>query len=97
MAKTTMNVSITDGLKEMAQRQVEVGHYSTMSDYITHLIRADVEKISIRSLFEDHGTDFDSYIKAGIDSGISEKSGTEIHEEARQRIKSAATKNMKKQ
>jgi Arc/MetJ-type ribon-helix-helix transcriptional regulator len=96
MAKTTINVSISEGLKELAQRQVEINHFSTMSDYITYLIRTDAEKTSIRSAFQAQGIDFDQFIQAGIDSGISELSGHNIHEEARQRIAAAATAKKKK-
>ena len=95
MAKTTMNVSITHGLKELAQRQVEAGHFSTMSDYITHLIRNDVEKEKVRHLFDEQGFDLDQFIQAGIDSGPSKLSGPEIHEKARKRISKIAGKNKK--
>lgn len=62
MAKTTMNVSISDSLKDLAQQQVYKNHYSTMSDYIQHLIRADVEKQKAQD-------QFDQFIEAGIKSG----------------------------
>ena len=74
----------------LAHQQVEKNHFSTMSDYITYLIRTDAEKSSIRSAFHAQGFDFDRFIQAGIDSGISELSGQEIHEEARQRIAAIA-------
>ena len=92
MAKTTMNVSITDKLKELAQQQAEARHFSTMSDYINHLIRSDVEKDSIRDMFENRGVDFDQFIQAGIDSGPAKLSGPEIHRESKKRIQKTVNK-----
>ena len=92
MAKTTMNVSITDGLKELAQKQAELRHFSTMSDYINHLIRSDVEENSMRELFKSQNVDLDQFIQAGINSGPAELSGSEIHKEAKKRIQKIAAK-----
>jgi len=89
MAKTTMNVSIADGLKELAQEQVEARHFSTMSDYIQDLIRSDVERQNAKA-------QFDAYIKAGVDSGISELSGAEIFAEAKKQIEKVAASKKNK-
>ena len=89
MAKTTMNVSISDGLKELAQQQVEARHFSTMSDYIQDLIRNDIERQKAKE-------QFDAYIQAGVDSGISELSGAEIFAEAKRRIEDVAKSKKQK-
>lgn len=62
MSKTTMNVSISDSLKDLAQQQVQKNHFSTMSDYIQHLIRSDVDRQKAQE-------QFDKFIDAGINSG----------------------------
>lgn len=89
MAKTTINVSVSDSLKELARQQVEKKHFSTMSDYIQHLIRTDVDRQKAQE-------QFDAYIKAGIDSGISELSAAEIFAKAKKRIDEIASDNKKK-
>lgn len=60
--KTTMNLSVAPALKDLAQQQVEKNHFSTMSDYIQHLIRSDVEG-------QKKKEQFDAFIQAGMDSG----------------------------
>lgn len=62
MAKTTINVSVSDSLKELARQQVERNHFSTMSDYIQHLIRTDIDRQKAQE-------QFDQFIEAGINSG----------------------------
>ena len=89
MAKTTMNVSISDSLKDKAQLQVQKNDFSTMSDYIQHLIRTDVERQKARE-------QFDAYIQAGVDSGISPLSGAEIFAELRQKIADVAKTKSRK-
>lgn len=63
--KTTMNLSIVSDLKDLAQQQVEKNHFSTMSDYIQHLIRSDVDR-------QKKQEQFDTFIQAGVDSGDGE-------------------------
>ena len=87
MAKTTMNVSITDSLKDLAQQQAEKNHFSTLSDYIQHLIRSDVER-------EKNQENFEAFIRAGLESGVSPLSDAEIFAQAREVI--AKTEKRKK-
>ena len=90
MAKTTINVSVSDSLKELARQQVEKKHFSTMSDYIQHLIRADVDRQKAQE-------QFDAYIQAGIDSGMSELTAVEIFTKAKTRIDEIAADKKKEQ
>lgn len=88
MAKTTMNVSIPDSLKDLALLQAEKNHFSTLSDYIQHLIRSDVE----RQKNQEH---FEAFIRAGVESGASPLSGAEIFSQARELIAKAETQKQK--
>jgi len=81
MPKTTMNVSIADGLKELAQKQAEERHFSTMSDYIAYLIRSDVERATDRQVVEDQI----------CESHPAQRNGSEIHAEMREEIKRAVS------
>lgn len=44
MATTSMNVSLPDGLKEYVKERVAEGTYSTPSDFVRDLIRADMQR-----------------------------------------------------
>ena len=44
MAVTLMNVSLPDGLKDYVQERVAAGDYSTPSDFVCDLIRADMQR-----------------------------------------------------
>ena len=44
MATTSMNVSLPDGLKEYVKERVAEGDYSTPSDFVRDLIRADMQR-----------------------------------------------------
>ena len=44
MAVTSMNISLPDGLKDYVKERVAEGEYSTPSDFVRHLIRADMER-----------------------------------------------------
>jgi antitoxin ParD1/3/4 len=39
-----MNISLPDGLKDYVKERVAEGSYSTPSDFVRHLIRADMER-----------------------------------------------------
>ncbi len=41
---TTMNISLTDIMKEYAQNRVAEGTYTSVSDYVRDLIRADMAR-----------------------------------------------------
>ena len=44
MAVTSMNISLPDGLKDYVKERVAEGEYSTPSDFVRHLIRADMQR-----------------------------------------------------
>jgi len=43
---TTVNISLPDSMRDFINEQVEKGGYSTTSEYIRHLIRQELEKVS---------------------------------------------------
>ena len=47
----TMNISLPDSLKEFVDGQIAEGHYSSASEYVRDLIRAD-EQRKARQLLE---------------------------------------------
>ena len=55
-----MSISLPDGLKEWAQQKADGGDFSTPSDYIRSLIRADKERVR-RNL--------EAMLLDGLDSG----------------------------
>ena len=55
-----MSISLPDGLKEWAQKKAESGDFSTPSDYIRSLIRADKQRV----LHE-----LEAMLLEGLDSG----------------------------
>lgn len=52
MENETMNVALPKSLKEFAQQQVEHGGYSTVSEYVRELIRAD-QKLKAKTALEE--------------------------------------------
>ncbi|MGQ7848661.1 ribbon-helix-helix domain-containing protein [Granulosicoccus sp. 3-233] len=82
MAKTKrINLSLPEKLADYVQGQVESGHFQREADFIRHAIRKMQESESAANEF-----DLDAFIQAGVDSGRSKNSGTQIHENARARI-----------
>jgi antitoxin ParD1/3/4 len=50
---TTMNVSLPDALKSFVDEQVAKRGYSTSSEYVRELIRADQDRQKLRNLLLD--------------------------------------------
>ena len=50
---TTMNVSLPDALKSFVDEQVAERGYSTSSEYVRELIRADQDRQQLRELLLD--------------------------------------------
>jgi antitoxin ParD1/3/4 len=46
----TMNISLTDDLKQVVEKRIEDGRYSTASEYMRELIRADERKARLDRL-----------------------------------------------
>lgn len=40
----TMNISLPDPMKEYVEEQVSAGHYSSASEYVRELVRADQKR-----------------------------------------------------
>ena len=61
MANDSMNIALPEGLKSFVLEQVAAGGYSTASEYVRELIRADQKrKVQER---------VDAMLLAGLDSG----------------------------
>ena len=52
MSTVTMNVSLTEELKEFAQKRVESGQFKNPSDYVRALIRQDIDRQGEKHLEE---------------------------------------------
>jgi antitoxin ParD1/3/4 len=78
-----MNISIPEKLKSWVEARVSDGSYSSTSDYVRDLLRADQRyQAQLNSLRAD--------IQAGRESGISDRSLQEIVAEARAKYKARA-------
>jgi antitoxin ParD1/3/4 len=42
---TTLNISLPEDVRELADRQVSSGRYASVSDYVANLIREDRERL----------------------------------------------------
>jgi antitoxin ParD1/3/4 len=74
----TMNISLPDPMKGWVEEQARSGRYSNVSDYVRDLIRRDQErshKIAAMQQFVDEG----------LASGIGERAGADLFEEAKAR------------
>ncbi len=47
MATTTMNISLTEGLKDFVDAEVRAGGYSSASEYIRELLRERMNRQSV--------------------------------------------------
>ncbi|WP_404712948.1 type II toxin-antitoxin system ParD family antitoxin [Sphingomonas sp. MMS24-J13] len=73
-----MNISIPDKLKSWAEARVAEGRYSSTSDYVRDLVRRDQEAEEARRRLQ-------AAIDEGRNSGISDKTVTDIIAELRAR------------
>lgn len=62
MPNTTLNLSIPSTLKAKVQQQAQSRHFSSTSDYLKHLIRADIEKTEKQARLE-------AFVMKGLESG----------------------------
>jgi len=74
----TMNVSLPAGLKAWAETRAESGQYANTSDYVRDLIRRDQRRAEAIAAMQ-------ARVNEGLESGIGERSMTELVEEARAR------------
>jgi antitoxin ParD1/3/4 len=57
----TVNISLAEPLKEFVDEQISSGRYSSLSDYLSELIREDEKRKTLERL--------DGLIPEGLDSG----------------------------
>ena len=72
----TMNVSLPDAMKDWVEVQAQSGRYGNASDYVRDLIRHDQER-------KDKFAHMQTLVDEALESGISDKSVTEILKLAR--------------
>lgn len=75
----TMNIAIPDSLKEYVQRQIAQGGYSSVSEYVRELIRAD-RKVKARQALEVE-------VLRGLESGEAEPLTVEDWDAIREEVK----------
>jgi antitoxin ParD1/3/4 len=75
----TMNVSLPDPMKDWVEAQASSGRYSNASDYVRDLIRRDQERASKLA-------ELQSLIRAGDESGISDRSLDDVLDAARKKV-----------
>ncbi len=56
----TMNISLPDPLKQFVDSQVAAGHFSSASEYVRELIRADERRKAVNAL--------EAALREGLDS-----------------------------
>jgi len=78
----TMNVSLPDPMKDWVEAQAATGRYSNASDYVRDLIRRDQERVAKLA-------ELQQLITEGLESGVSDRSITEVLEAARRRVRNA--------
>ena len=81
---TSMNISLPQNLKNKVEETILSGHFSNSSDYIRHLIRQYLSK-------KEEEQELKVLLKAGLESGVSEKRITEVFSDLRGYIQSKAS------
>jgi antitoxin ParD1/3/4 len=76
VSMATMNVSLPDPMKDWVEAQAQTGRYSNASDYVRDLIRRDQERADKRQ-------ELQKLITEGVESGISDRSISDILKAAR--------------
>ena len=74
----TMNISLTENLKNFVEQRTKSGLYAGASDYVRDLIRQDCERQEKLARMQELWTE-------GLEGGISDKTVDEIFEEALER------------
>lgn len=78
----TMNISLPDPLKDFIERQVASGRYSSVSEYVRELVRAD-EKFKAREKLEALLLEG---LRSGEATGMTRKDWEDIRRQALARI-----------
>ncbi|GMG85615.1 type II toxin-antitoxin system ParD family antitoxin [Paralimibaculum aggregatum] len=74
----TMNVSLPDPMKDWVEAQTRTGRYSNASDYVRDLIRRDQDRAAKIA-------EMQRLVTEGLESGASDRSMSNMLEEARRR------------
>ena len=82
----TMNIALPETLKTFVQHQVEHGGYSSVSEYMRELIRADQRRQALASL--------ETEIVKGLESGESTPMTAEDWQALRQALRERHAKRM---
>ena len=77
----TMNIALPENMKSFVQQQVADGNYSSVSEYIRELVRAD-EKEKARAALE---TEILTGLRSGDSSPMTDRDWQEIRGEVRKR------------
>ena len=80
MATIRKTVTLTDKQDQWIKAQIEAGEYTNDSEYIRDLVRRDQEQNARFKALK-------KAIQEGLDSGISDKSVTDIMEEVEARLR----------
>jgi len=75
----TMNVSLPEPMKDWVEAQAKTGRYSNASDYVRDLIRRDQAR-------NDKIAAMQSFVNAGLRSGVGTRSKDELFAEAEARV-----------
>ena len=78
----TMNVSLSDAMKDWVEGRAETGRYSNASDYVRDLIRRDQERTDKIAVMQ-------RLIDEAEESGVSSNSMDDILAAARRRLQAA--------
>ncbi len=76
----TMNISLPNPMRNWVEKQINAGQYSSNSDYVRDLIRRDQQQREKHEALQ-------KAITEGLESGVSERSVSEIIEDAKQELK----------
>lgn len=74
----TMNVSLSDPMKDWVEAQARTGRYANASDYVRDLIRRDQAR-------NDKIAAMQSFVDVGLQSGVGNRSKDELFAEAEAR------------
>ncbi|MBY5866238.1 type II toxin-antitoxin system ParD family antitoxin [Rhizobium leguminosarum] len=75
LSMATMNVSLPGPMKDWVETQAKTGRYSNASDYVRDLIRRDQTR-------NDKIAAMQSFVEAGLQSGVGVRSKDELFAEA---------------
>lgn len=78
----TMNIALPEVLKDFVQKRVEMDGYSSVSEYVRELIRADQKQLAIQEL--------ETALHQGLQSGATEPVTAEMWRELKAGVKKVA-------